>query len=196
MDASDSLGAEPRVTLSILVGFPVSTQGVIHLLQSQTRQLIQGYRSDPWNEVVPDEIAVLLSGGFPEIWFGIELIPGGKPLLHGARFPRRFWDLLDRRSGDKLFLPAAVNRCPQLAAALCLSFRQNIFIDQPPSFRIPAHGVPSLPTTVAAFSDASLSFCSAPCHPVTSGAAVHSGSAYFRSTGADGLSVRRSGIRW
>lgn len=156
MDASDSLGAEPRVTLSILVGFPVSTQGVIHLLQSQTRQLIQGYRSDPWNEVVPDEIAVLLSGGFPEIWFGIELIPGGKPLLHGVRFPRWLRDLLDRRSGYKLFLSAAGDRFPQLTAALRLGFRQNIFIDQPPSFRVTAYGVPSLPASVAAFSDASL----------------------------------------
>lgn len=39
--------------------------------------------------VVPDEIAVQLPGGFPEIWFGVELIPGGKPLLRGVRFPRR-----------------------------------------------------------------------------------------------------------
>ena len=196
MNASDGFGAQSRIPSSILVVFPISTQGVIHLLQSQARQFIQGYRSNPWDEVVPDEIAVLLPGGFPEIWFGVELIPRGKPLLHSVRFPGRLRDLLDRRGRYKLLLPAAVNRCPQLTAALCLGFRQNIFIDEPPSFRVTARSVPALPTPVAPFPNASLPFCSAPCHPVTYGAAVHSCSAYFRSIGTDGLSVRRSGIRW
>lgn len=88
MDTSDGFGAETRVPPLILVVFPIGTQGVIHLLQSQARQLIQGHRSNPWDQVVPDEITILLSGGFPEIWFGVELIPGGKPLLYGVRFPR------------------------------------------------------------------------------------------------------------
>lgn len=195
MDPSDGFGAQSRISSSILVVFPISTQGVIHLLQSQARQFIQGHRSNSWDQVVPDEIAVLLSGGFPEIWLGVELIPRGKPLLYSVRFPGRLRDLLDRRSGYKLFLPAAVNRCPQLAAAFCLCFCQDIFIDQPPSFRITARGISPFPTPVAAFSDAPLPFCSAPRHAFTSGSAVHPCSAYFRSTGADDLWAQRSGIR-